>query len=71
MPNSMKNWKVWLHSLVASVIGGTANTLAAMFVDPTAFNTHDLPKLGKLALAGAIISLVLYLQKSPLPKLEE
>ncbi len=70
MSNAIKNWKTWLYSLAASVIGGTANTLAAMFVDPAAFNFHDLPKLGKLALAGAIISLVLYLQKSPRPKLD-
>jgi hypothetical protein len=61
----------WLYGMVAGVIGGTANTLAAVFVDPVAFNFNDLPKLGKLALAGAVISLVLYLKQSPLPPKSE
>ena len=65
------NWRTWLKSLVAAVIGGTANTLSAMLVDPVAFNINDLPKLGKLAVGSAIISLVLFLKQSPLPNDEK
>lgn len=65
------NWRTWLKSLVAAVIGGTANTLSAMLVDPVAFNINDLPKLGKLAIGSAIISLVLFLKQSPLPNDEK
>lgn len=62
-----KQARTWIYGLIAGIIGGTANTLAAVFVDPVAFNFNDLPKLGKLAMAGAVISLVLYLKQSPLP----
>ncbi len=65
------NWRTWLKSLVAAVIGGTANTLSALLVDPVAFNINDLPKLGKLAIGSAIISLVLFLKQSPLPNDEK
>ncbi len=57
----------WFYGLMAGVVGGAANTIAAVLVDPVAFNFNDLSKLGKLALAGAVISLVLYLKQSPLP----
>lgn len=65
------NWKRWLYRLAWSVIGGTANTAVAMIVDPKAFNLADLPKLGNFAIGAALVSLVLYLQKEPLPKLED
>ena len=64
-------WKVWAYSMGASVIGGAASTAAAMIVDPKAFNFDDLPKLGKLAIAGAVISLVFFLKQSPLPKIND
>jgi hypothetical protein len=63
----VKSFKKWLRRLVASVIGGAANTIVAMLVDPKAFNLSDLPKLGNFALGAAIISLALYLAKEPLP----
>jgi len=71
MSAKLKDPLLWLYGLFAAVIGGTSNTIAAMIVDPTAFNMNDLPKLGKLALASALISLVLYLKQSPLPPLEK
>lgn len=61
------NWKAWLYSLVYSVVGGAANSAAAMLVAPDTFNFNDLPRLGKLLAAGALVSLVLYLKQSPLP----
>jgi hypothetical protein len=65
------NWKKWLYAMVATVIGGAANSIVAMIVDPKAFNLQDLPKLGQFAIGAAIISFVLYLQKAPVPPLEE
>ena len=61
------NWKNWLKGLIAAVIGGAANSVSAMFVAPESFNLQDLPKLGKLAVASAIISLAFYLKSSPVP----
>lgn len=62
--------KTWLHSLLAAVIGGIANSVCAMFVAPETFNLQDLPKLGKLIAASGIISVFLFLKQSPLPKNE-
>lgn len=64
-------WGKWFKGLVAAVIGGSANSVVAMVVDPVAFNLHDLPKLGKLAIGAAVISLAFYLKQSPVPLEEE
>ena len=64
-------WQTWLYSLIGAVIGGSANCAAAMLVAPETFNFADLPKLGKLLVAGAVISLVMFLKQSPLPPKEE
>lgn len=61
------NWKRWIHSLIAAVIGGVANSVTAMFVAPETFNLKDLSKLAQLAGGSAIISLMFFLKKSPLP----
>lgn len=61
--------KPWLVGLVHAVVSGAANAAAAMFADPSHFNTspEGLLALGKMALAGAIIGLVMYLRQSPVP----
>lgn len=61
------NWRKWLKGLIAAVIGGAANSVVAMVVDPVAFNFQDLPKLGKLAACAALISLAFYLKQAPVP----
>lgn len=65
------NWSEWLLGIFAAAIGGAANSAVAMLVDPVAFNFNDLPKLGKLAVGGAIISLAFYLKQSPVPPKEK
>lgn len=59
--------KTWIKSLVAAVIGGAANAGFLMGLLPDKFNFNDLPSLGKVVVAGALISLLGYLKKSPLP----
>lgn len=61
------NWKTWLRGLIAAIVSGASSAVSAMVVDPTAFNTSDLSKLGKVALASAIIGAVFYLKQSPIP----
>lgn len=65
------NWRKWLLGMVAAVIGGTANTIVAMIVDPKAFNLAELTKLGQFAVGASIISLALYLKQAPVPPEEE
>lgn len=57
----------WLKGLIAAVVGGVANTITVMVVDPSAFNLNDLPKLGKVAIVSAILSAAFYLKQSPIP----
>lgn len=60
-------WAKWFQGILAAVIGGAANTVCAIAVDPVAFNFNDLPKLGKMAVGAAVISLAFYLKQSPVP----
>lgn len=64
----MKNWKLWLKGLISAVIGGAANAVTVMIVDPVAFNLQaGAAKLGWVALVSAIVAAALYLKQSPLP----
>lgn len=65
------DWSTWFKNIFAAIIGGAANSVVAMLVDPVAFNFNDLRKLGTLAAGGAIISLAFYLKQSPVPPNEE
>jgi hypothetical protein len=61
--------RVWLAGLLHAVVAGAANAAAGALADPGHFNlTHEgITALGKLAAAGAIIGVVMYLKQSPLP----
>lgn len=70
------NWKPWLHGLLAAFIGGGAAAGAAaisgMVVKPQAFNLgvelkSTLTLMAGTFLLSGIISVLLFLQKSPLP----
>jgi hypothetical protein len=61
-------WQIWLKGLVAAIIGGAANAVTVMIVDPAAFNFSDGGrKLLTFAGVSALISAALYLKQSPLP----
>lgn len=58
----------WLRGLISAVIGGAANSITVMIVDPVAFNLQDgAGKLGTVALISALLALAMYLKQSPLP----
>ena len=62
------NWKKWLKGLISAVIGGAANSITVMIVDPVAFNLQEgAGKLGWVALAGAVIAAAMFLKQSPIP----
>lgn len=62
------DWQLWLKGLIAAVIGGAANAVTVMIVDPAAFNFSDGGhKLLTFAGVSALISAALYLKQSPLP----
>jgi len=62
------NWTKWLKGLISAVIGGAANSITVMIVDPIAFNLNEgASKLGVVALVSAILAAAMYLKQSPLP----
>lgn len=60
--------KTWLHSLVAAAIGGGANAITVVIVDPVNFNfSNGLGKVLSVAAVSALVSVALFLKQSPLP----
>ena len=59
----------WLKGLLSAIIGGAANSITVMAIDPLQFNLTDgIDKLSMVAVAGAIVSAAMYLKQSPLPE---
>lgn len=68
MSEQYATFKLWAKGLVSAVIGGAANSITLMLIDPMNYNLSEgLPKLGAVAAAGAIISAAMYLKQSPVP----
>lgn len=66
------NWKKWIRGLISAVIGGAANAVTVMIVDPTSFNLEGgLGKVGLVALVSAIVAGAAYLKQEPIPTIEE
>lgn len=65
-------WKVWIHSIIAAAIGGSASAVSAVLVAPASFNftLAGWENIGKIALVGAIIPVLALLKKSPLPDVD-
>ena len=59
--------ELWLKGLIAAPIGGGANAVTMLLVDPEHFNIHDgINQLTKVVAIGALISVAGYLKSSPL-----
>lgn len=60
--------RAWLQGIIAAFIGGSANTMTVIIVDPQAFNfSEQWRKTLLAALVGGVIALAGYLKQSPLP----
>lgn len=61
--------KVWLHSIAAAAIGGSAAALGAVITAPDSFswNTAGAVKLAQIAVIGAVVPVLALLKQSPLP----
>jgi len=61
-------WNKWTKGLISAIIGGAANSITVMIVDPIGFNMQEgAGKLGMVALVSAIVAAAMYLKQSPLP----
>lgn len=64
----MHSLEPWLKGLLAACIGGAANAGTIVLVDPEHFNLQEgIRSLLKVAIVGAVVSVLGYLKKSPLP----
>ena len=65
---TLKDYRLWVRGLVAAAIGGAANSVAVVIVDPTNFNIAEgLSNLATVAGVSAAVSAAMYLKQSPLP----
>jgi len=63
----MKTFLLWIKGLLSAVIGGAANSITVMIIDPQSYNLSDgIGKLGTVALVGALVSAAMYLKQSPI-----
>ena len=62
------NWTKWIKGLVSAIIGGAANGITVMIVEPTEFNLSEgISKLGIVCLVSAIVAAAMYLKQAPIP----
>ena len=63
------NWRVWVLGIVHAVVSGAVNAALAAQVDPAHFNfsPDGLRALAQMAAGGAVLGVLLYLKRSPLP----
>lgn len=58
----------WFKGLIAAIIGGAANSVTVMIVDPETFNLDTgLPKLGAVAAISGVVAAANFLKQSPIP----
>lgn len=58
---------LWLKGIAAAAIGGAANSITVLIVDPANFNFNEgLGKLATVAGVGALLAVAAYLAKSPI-----
>lgn len=68
---NLGNVGIWLKGLIAAVIGGAANALTMVIVDPLNFNLGEgASNLLTVAATSAIVAAAMYLKQSPLPNTE-
>ena len=66
------DWRLWMRGLVGAVIGGGANAVTVMIVEPTKFNLDTgLQPLVQFTLVSMLVSGALYIKQSPIPANEK
>lgn len=67
-----RDWRLWLRGLIGAAIGGAANGITVMIVEPQSFNFDaGLADLGKVVLISAIFGAGLYLKQKPIAEPSE
>lgn len=63
------DWRNWARGLVGALIGGGANAITVMVVDPSNFNLSSTgwKKLAGFTAISSLVSAALYLKQHPVP----
>lgn len=62
------DFPVWIKGVAVAFIGGAANTITVVIVDPVAFNFGEQwRKTLVAALVGGVLAAAAYLKQSPFP----
>jgi len=68
----MNSTRIWIEGLVAALIGGAANAITVIVVDPLNFNLGEgLGKLLQVVAVGGLVAAAAFLKQSPIPKAEQ
>lgn len=68
----MFDWRNWVRGLIGAVIGGGANAVTVLIIDPLKFNLQEGWKnLLSFTFISALVSAALYLKQNPVPKEED
>lgn len=60
--------RMWFHGLGSAIIGGFANAITVMIIDPLKFNMQDgWYNVLTAAIMSGLVSASFYLKQSPLP----
>jgi hypothetical protein len=63
------NFPSWLKRLIAAFVGGAFNSMAAIIIDPVAFNlSGQWRKTLGVAIAGGVLAVSGFLQRFPSPQ---
>lgn len=69
---ALKDWRVWLKSLISACIGAAAGTVSVAYIDPETFNfTTGIVPLLKVAGVSATLAAANYLKDNPFPGSEK
>ncbi len=63
-------FKAWAKGLLAAAIGGAANAVTLVIVDPLSFNgtPEGLHRLAYVTVVSGVLAGAMYLKKSPVPE---
>jgi hypothetical protein len=68
-PHHLLDWRNWVKGIIAAGIGGGANAITLVLVDPLSFNLQEgFKKLLMVAGVSALTAIGLYLKQSPIPQ---
>ena len=66
---TITNWRLWLRGLIGAAVGGAANGITAIGLDPQTFNfSTGLVVLGKFVFISGLVSAALYIKTHPTPE---